>query len=307
MTLPSGATSITEDLELTRTTARALTEVERGGDGLRCSERSVGAVLGVVGPPGVGKSTLIGALVARARARGERVVVLAVDPSSPITGGALLGDRIRLAGHAGDAGVFVRSFASRGHPGGLAGAIPAAIDTVLALGWDRVFVEPVGGGQNDVDVAAYADRVVLVLSPESGDDVQALKAGILEVADVIAVNKADRSGAGALSGALRAQWRGPRSGGVVLVSTVDGTGLDDLDRLAWTVDDDARAGRDAAVLSAFLNESVVELRRRLRADDSLREAVLGLVRGGRRREALARLVRSTADDSEHYHESGLVR
>lgn len=291
MTLPSTRATIVEGLKLTQATARALTEVERGGPGLVPTERARGAVVGLVGPPGVGKSTLISALVALARARGERVVVLAVDPSSPVTGGALLGDRIRLARHATDPGVFVRSFASRGHPGGLAGAVPAAIDTVLALGWDRVFVEPVGGGQNDVDVAACADRVVLVLSPESGDDVQALKAGILEVADVIAINKADRPGANALRGVLRTQFRGPRSGDVVLVSGADGTGLEELDELARVVDDDLTTPRrDAARLSALLNDVVVELRRTLRDDVDTRDEVLELLRGGNRTEARERLV-----------------
>jgi LAO/AO transport system kinase len=288
--VPASRASIVEDLKLTQDTARALSEVERGGLGLVPDERSAGAVIGVVGPPGVGKSTLISALVEKARSRGERVVVLAVDPSSPVTGGALLGDRIRLAQHATDPGVFVRSFASRGHPGGLATAVPAAIDSVLALGWDRVFVEPVGGGQNDVDVAACADRVLLVVSPESGDDVQALKAGILEVADVVVVNKADRPGAHVLRGVLRSQWRGPKSGGIVLVSTVDGTGLDELDELARTVDVTDTTRRDAARLSALLNDVVVDLRRRLRDDAAFRSEVLDLLRRGCRTEAMERLV-----------------
>lgn len=291
MTLPTKRATIVEDLKLTQATARALTDVERGGPGLNPDERVNGTVTGLVGPPGVGKSTLISALVERARARGERVVVLAVDPSSPVSGGALLGDRIRLARHSTDAGVFVRSFASRGHPGGLAGAVPAAIDTVLALGWDRVFVEPVGGGQNDVDVAACADRVILVLSPESGDDVQALKAGVLEVADIIAINKGDRPGAHALRGVLRTQFRGPRSGDVVVVSASEGTGLDELDELARVVDERETPRRDAARLSALLNDVVVELRRRLREDDAVRDEALELLRSGRRAEARELLLR----------------
>jgi LAO/AO transport system kinase len=289
--VPASRASIVEELALTQATARALSEVERGGPGLVADERPAGAVIGLVGPPGVGKSTLISTLVALARSRGERVIVLAVDPSSPVTGGALLGDRIRLTQHATDSGVFVRSFASRGHPGGLATAVPAAIDTALALGWDRVFVEPVGGGQNDVDVAACADRVLLVVSPESGDDVQVLKAGILEVADVIVVNKADRPGANVLKAVLRSQWHGPRSGGIVLVSTVDGTGVEELDELARTIDTTDTTRRDAAGLSALLNDVVVNLRRRLREDAGFRTEVLDLLREGRRADAMEHLIK----------------
>lgn len=281
------------DLALTQKTAKALSEVEAGGEGLVPERRLPGQVVGLVGPPGVGKSSIISELVALARERGERVIVLAVDPSSPVTGGALLGDRIRFARHSTDSAVFVRSFASRGHPGGLSGAVPAAVDTALALGWDRVFVEPVGGGQNDIDVAACADRVVLVVSPESGDDVQALKAGILEIADIIAVNKADRPGAASFLRVLESQW-GKSSGGIVLVSTHEGTGVGELDDLTRAAFVHVADRKQAAQLSAVLNDVVLEARAVLR-DHEVREEVLGLIAAGHRRAALGRLLSAVRD------------
>ena len=153
-------------------------------------------VVGLTGPPGVGKSTTTSALVAALRARGSRVGVLAVDPSSPFSGGALLGDRVRMAEHAEDPGVFIRSMATRGQLGGLAGATPQALRVLDAAGCDVVLIETVGVGQSEVDVVALADTTVVLLAPGMGDGVQAAKAGILEVADVFVVNKADRDGAG---------------------------------------------------------------------------------------------------------------
>jgi LAO/AO transport system kinase len=143
------------------------------------------------------------ALVGALRARDRRVAVLAVDPSSPLTGGALLGDRIRMQSHHGDAGVFVRSMAARGHLGGLAAAVPAAALVLDAAGFDDIVLETVGVGQSEVDVAAMADTTVVVLAPGLGDSVQAAKAGILEVADVLVVNKADQPGVGQLESELR--------------------------------------------------------------------------------------------------------
>jgi LAO/AO transport system kinase len=277
-----------------RALAVELTKVERGGSGLRAVRRSASAVVGLVGAPGVGKSSIISSLVAAARARGERVVVLAVDPSSPVTGGALLGDRIRMARHSTDPGTFVRSFASRGHPGGLAAAIPAAVETALALGWDRVFIEPVGGGQNDIDAAACADRLVLVVSPESGDDVQALKAGILEMADIIAVNKADRPGASALRVILRSQL-GPRGrGNIILVSAAEDHGIDELDARIRSAATPDVVRRSAAELSAVLNDATVALRKAM-DDPVLRGEVLVMVRAGERPAAVRHLL-----ESAHY-------
>ncbi|SDC01154.1 LAO/AO transport system kinase [Geodermatophilus telluris] len=152
-------------------------------------------VLGLTGAPGVGKSTTTTALVRALRAAGRRVGVLAVDPSSPFSGGALLGDRVRMQDHAGDPGVFIRSMASRGHLGGLAWATPQALRVLDAAGCDVVLVETVGVGQSELEVASLADTTLVLVAPGMGDGIQAAKAGILEVADVFVVNKADRDGA----------------------------------------------------------------------------------------------------------------
>jgi LAO/AO transport system kinase len=151
--------------------------------------------IGVTGSPGVGKSTLVSRLVGAYRHAGGRVAVLAVDPSSPYTGGAVLGDRVRMQEHATDPGVFIRSMASRGHLGGLSWATPQAIRVADAAGFDVVVVETVGVGQSEVEIAGLADSTVVVLAPGMGDSIQAAKAGILEVSDVFVVNKADRDGA----------------------------------------------------------------------------------------------------------------
>lgn len=152
-------------------------------------------VVGLTGAPGVGKSTATSALIAYWRSRSAQVAVLAVDPSSPFTGGALLGDRVRMQAHATDPDVFIRSMASRGHLGGLAAATPQAIRVLEATGFDVVLVETVGVGQAEVDIAATADTTIVLLAPGMGDGVQAAKAGVLEIADILAVNKADREGA----------------------------------------------------------------------------------------------------------------
>jgi LAO/AO transport system kinase len=152
-------------------------------------------VIGLTGSPGVGKSTTTSALVRALRERGHRIGVLAVDPSSPFSGGALLGDRIRMQDHATDGSVFIRSMASRGHLGGLAAATPQAVRVLDAAGCDIVLIETVGVGQAEVQVASTADTTLVLLAPGMGDGIQAAKAGILEVADVFVVNKADRDGA----------------------------------------------------------------------------------------------------------------
>lgn len=152
-------------------------------------------VVGLTGPPGAGKSTTVAALVGAYREQGLRVAVLAVDPSSPYSGGALLGDRIRMAAHTTDPGVLIRSLATRGHLGGLAAAVPAAVRVLATLSYDLVLVETVGVGQSEIEIAAVADPTIVVLTPGAGDAVQAAKAGLLEVADLLVVNKADRDGA----------------------------------------------------------------------------------------------------------------
>lgn len=152
-------------------------------------------VVGVTGPPGSGKSTLVDKFVGEYRRRGLSVGVLAVDPSSPFTGGAILGDRIRMQSHALDEGVYIRSLATRGHLGGLSGAVMEAARVLDAAGFDRILIETVGVGQSEVDIVRLADTVVLVSVPGLGDDIQVLKAGIMEIGDVFVVNKSDRDGA----------------------------------------------------------------------------------------------------------------
>ncbi|EFC84002.1 methylmalonyl Co-A mutase-associated GTPase MeaB [Parafrankia sp. EUN1f] len=180
-----------------RAVGRLLSMAEGAGRGelLAVLEPAPVRVLGVTGPPGAGKSTTIGALVGAYRERGLRVAVLAVDPSSPYSGGALLGDRIRMAAHTTDPGVLIRSLAARGHLGGLSAAVPAAVRVLAALGYDLVLLETVGVGQSEIEIAAVADPTLVVLTPGAGDAVQAAKAGLLEVADLLVVNKADRDGA----------------------------------------------------------------------------------------------------------------
>ncbi len=181
-----------------RAVARAISAVERGGAEARAVIGAVypttGAayVIGVTGASGTGKSTLVNALAQHIRKQNQRVGILAVDPTSPFTGGALLGDRLRMQDLAGDAGVFIRSMATRGALGGLAAATFDAIQVLDAAGFDIIMVETVGAGQNEVDIAKHAHTVIVVEAPGMGDDIQANKAGILEIADVIVVNKADR-------------------------------------------------------------------------------------------------------------------
>ena len=181
-------------------------------------------VIGITGPPGAGKSTTIAALVGAYRQRELRVAVLAVDPSSPFSGGALLGDRIRMAAHINDPDVLIRSVATRGHLGGLAAAVPAAIRLLGALGYDVILLETVGVGQSEIEIAAVADPTVVILNPGAGDAVQAAKAGMLEVADIVAVNKADREGADQTVRDLRAETKSP----IVRLVAAKGDGLSDL-------------------------------------------------------------------------------
>jgi len=193
-----------------RPLARLLTRIENGDPSVRpllpeLFTAGHGAhVVGITGPPGSGKSTLVNALITEWRRRGKRVGILAVDPSSPYTRGAILGDRIRMMEHAADRDVFMRSMASRGELGGIAATTWIAAAALDAAGYDPVLIETVGAGQSEVEVARVAETTVVVEAPEMGDEVQAIKAGLLEVADIIAVNKGDRPGADRAARQLRA-------------------------------------------------------------------------------------------------------
>jgi LAO/AO transport system kinase len=217
-----------------RALARLLSYVESRADllpavlaGLRRPSQPA-EVVGLTGAPGVGKSTCVAALVRCYREQGRRVAVLAVDPSSPLSGGAVLGDRVRMQEHAGDASVFVRSVATRGRLGGLGWTTPAAVRLMESVGFDVVLVETVGVGQSEVDVAALADTTVVMLAPGLGDGIQAAKAGVLEVADILVVNKADREGADQvrrdLLGMVRLTPRHPGDWRPPVVTTVASTG-----------------------------------------------------------------------------------
>jgi len=221
-----------------RTIARMISLVEDEDPALAGVVRALGplvgsaAIIGVTGAPGAGKSTLVSALVGIIRARDLRVAVLAVDPSSPFTGGALLGDRLRMQEHATDPGVFIRSMATRGHLGGLSWAVPHALRVLDAAGYDVIVLETVGVGQAEVDVAHAADTTVVVLAPGMGDAVQANKAGILEIADLFVVNKADKEGAlqtkRDIEQMIHLGVATPWSPPVLLTQADNGTGVEDL-------------------------------------------------------------------------------
>jgi LAO/AO transport system kinase len=250
-------------------------------------------VVGITGSPGVGKSTTTAALVSALRRRGERVGVLAVDPSSPFSGGALLGDRVRMQDHALDPDVYIRSMATRGHLGGLSWATPQALRVLDAAGFDVVLIETVGVGQSEIEVMSLADTTLVLLAPGMGDGIQAAKAGILEVADVFVVNKADRDGADQTVRDLKymislgrrevpgAQWRPP----VVPTVAARGTGIDDVlaamdEHLEWmTVHGELEERRRRRAASEVEAIAVEQLRTRL-----------GDVRGGMALSGLAKRV-----------------
>jgi len=258
--------------------ARLLSYVERGGE----RAREVGRLayphsgqaytVGLTGAPGAGKSTLTSALIGHLRSLELEVAVLAIDPSSPFTGGAILGDRVRMQDHATDPGVFIRSMATRGHLGGLALATPEAVRLLDAIGRRWVLVETVGVGQVEVEVAGKADTTVVVVNPGWGDSVQANKAGLMEIADVFVINKADRKGVDEtrrdleqmleLSDLPHDAWRPP----IVPTIASDGTGVADV----W---DAVLAHREFAETSGQLTE-----RRSFRSGEELREIIVNRLR-----------------------------
>ncbi|MGH3276354.1 MAG: methylmalonyl Co-A mutase-associated GTPase MeaB [Streptosporangiaceae bacterium] len=264
-----------------RALARLVSLVENAAAELRQVMRLIaplagGAhVVGLTGSPGVGKSTVTSALVRGYRASGQRVGVLAVDPTSPFTGGALLGDRIRMQDHATDNGVFIRSMASRGHLGGLAWSTPQVLRILDAAGFDVILVETVGVGQAEVEIAATADTTLVVVAPGLGDSVQAAKAGILEIADAFVVNKSDRPGAQEVVRDLRTmlamarqgpgEWKPP----IVSAAAASGEGIADLAAAIqahqdWLEKSGTRAARRRARAADEITAiAVAELRRRL--------------------------------------------
>jgi LAO/AO transport system kinase len=259
-----------------RALSRAITAVENATEEARAVLTAIqphlgrAVVVGVTGPPGAGKSTLINAVIGELRRRGKTVGVVAVDPSSPLTGGAILGDRIRMADHVADPGVFVRSLASRGHLGGLSRTAARVIDVMDAAGRDVVLVETVGAGQSEVEVAEVAGTKVVVCAPGLGDDVQAIKAGILEIADILVVNKGDLPLADRTVRQLRdmLHLRQPDAPEVPVLTTV------------------ATAGEGLAALVDAMFDSDAHHRRRGGADEPLR----------RTRRVLAETVARVAHD-----------
>lgn len=250
--------------------ARLISLVEDGGDGLADVMRDIyphtgrAYSIGITGAPGAGKSTLTERLIARARVDGNKVGVLAIDPSSPFSGGALLGDRVRMQSHATDADVFIRSMATRGHLGGLALATPEAMRVLDASGKDVVIIETVGVGQAEVEITDACDTTLVVLNPGWGDAVQTAKAGLMEIADIFVVNKSDRAGARDTIRELRqmlelsdATWKPP----IVQTVATKNEGIDEL----WAAIGDHRTYQQ--------ENGLLEARRRRRIEREIREIV----------------------------------
>ena len=275
-----------------RAVARLISLVEDGGGELGEVMRSLyphtgnSYSIGITGAPGAGKSTLTERVVARARGDGHTVGVLAIDPSSPFSGGALLGDRVRMQSHANDEGVFIRSMATRGHLGGISLATPEAVRVLEAAGKAIVVIETVGVGQAEVEITDACDTTLVVVNPGWGDAVQTAKAGLMEIADVFVVNKADRPGAKDSVRELRqmlemseAEWKPP----IVETVATKGEGIDDL----WAAVEKHRAWQE--------EKGLLEARRRRRVEREIREIVAERFRGKVETEA-ADLLAALTDD-----------
>jgi len=296
-----------------RAIARAITMMEAGGPAAANLHRallpSTGAALtvGFTGPPGAGKSTLIDAFVAELRKSGRTVAVAAVDPSSPLSGGAVLGDRIRMGQHTEDPGVFIRSIASRGHLGGLNESIQPIVDVLDVAGRDVIVIETVGAGQSEVDIVEVADVRVVVNAPGLGDDVQAIKAGILEIASILVVNKADLPLAARTVRQLRSMLalRRENDRNVPVIETVASSAqgvaglLETVLNLAPLTPEQRRARRRARVHRLVAEAAAAEVRRRImRQNDEALLAALACVEAGELTvEAAARAL--AAHDREH--------
>jgi LAO/AO transport system kinase len=281
-----------------RALARLISLVEDGSPRIRSVIKDLlpstgGArVIGLTGAPGVGKSTVTGALVGAYRAEGRRVAVLAVDPTSPFTGGALLGDRIRMQDHATDEAVFIRSMASRGHLGGLAAATPQAIRVLDAAGFELIIIETVGVGQAEVAVASFADSVVVLLAPGMGDAIQAAKAGILEVADLYLVNKADKPDAQQVVRDLRTMialgapgpggWKPP----IITAAAMNGPGDEGIAELVRRLDEH---------WSWLGSSGELERRRRARAREEITALAFAALRDRLTADGLDELAAQVAD------------
>lgn len=286
-----------------RDVARAITIVENGGSpaqelmaalSARSQAQRRAQTIGLTGSPGVGKSTMTAALIAALREQQRSVAVLAVDPSSPFSGGALLGDRIRMQSHSQDADVFIRSMASRGHLGGLAAAAGQVLRVFDAAGFDVVLIETVGVGQSEVEIAAAADTTVVLLAPGMGDGIQAAKAGILEIGDVFVVNKADREGAASTARELRQMiaLSGEGTGGgheqwtPAVVTSVASTGQGVPD-VAEAIDAHQQWAREHGELAR---------RRLLRAREEITATLTGLLRTSLQSPRLTAQVDRTAEE-----------
>jgi LAO/AO transport system kinase len=281
----------------TRALARLLSLVEDSSPRVRSVIKELlpssgGArVIGLTGSPGVGKSTVTGALVGAFRAAGARIAVLAVDPTSPFTGGALLGDRVRMQQHATDEAVFIRSMASRGHLGGLAASTPQAIRVLDAAGFELIIIETVGVGQAEVAIASLADSVVVLLAPGMGDAIQAAKAGILEVADLFVVNKADKPDTQQVVRDLRNMialadhgpddWKPP----IITTIAMKGEGIEEL------------VTRLDAHWSWLNSTGELARRRQGRAREEITALAFAALRGGLAADRVDALARQVADGS----------